>query len=393
MGRAPLKNKEYRMHIRSKNRTPEEWQEVIKDWEKSGLSKKAFCREKQMNEANFHVWIKRLYPSSVKQHFRDISSKWESILTDWEKSGLGTHTYCKAKNIEPATFYRWKNRIRPFSGKARWIRALQQWEPLIDEWEKSGLSEAAFCKEKKLNNPQFYGWIKRLRPSLYTTNAEKFVKKWEPIIEDWKKSGLNKYVYCRERGIKWQVFCKWEKRINPSHKPHSEENRAKWSAIIEDWKQSGMSQSEYIVKHDLTYSFYLWKKRLHPFSIKQAIESEALKKWTEIIEDWKQSGWEKFTYCKKKGIDCGGFYRWLRRLNPEESSQRLSEIKSEPHALSATSLKNPLIPNPLSFLLPDRLPSSPLKVELILAQGHRFTLEGNFDEGQLGSFIVPFLKR
>lgn len=381
------------MHIRTKNRTSEEWKEVIKDWEKSGLSKKAYCVEKQMNAANFHVWVKRLYPSLVNEHFREISRKWESILTDWEKSGLGTYTYCNVKNIEPRTFYRWKNRLRPFSGKARWVRALQQWEPLIDEWEKSGLSEATFCKEKKLKNPQFYGWVKRLRPSLYTTNSEKFIKKWEPIIEDWKKSGLNRYVYCREKGLKWNTFCKWEKRINPSHKSHSEETHAKWSAIIEDWKKSGISPNPYILKNELTCSFYFWKKRLHPFSIDQSIHQTTLKKWTKIIEDWKQSGWNRSIYCKKKGIEFSRFYRWEKRLNPEKTPQRLSKRKKEPHIVSEVSMKNPLVPSPLSFLFSNRLSFLPLKVELILAQGHHLTLEGNIDEGQLGCFVAPLLKR
>lgn len=40
--------------------TSEEMQGIIKEWQASGLSKKAFCRQKQINYPTFQYWCKRL---------------------------------------------------------------------------------------------------------------------------------------------------------------------------------------------------------------------------------------------------------------------------------------------------------------------------------------------
>lgn len=40
--------------------TSEQMQIVIKEWQASGLSKKAFCAQKQINYPTFQYWCKRL---------------------------------------------------------------------------------------------------------------------------------------------------------------------------------------------------------------------------------------------------------------------------------------------------------------------------------------------
>lgn len=40
------------------------------------------------------------------------------------------------------------------------------WIKLIDEWKKSGLTKAAFCREKSLGKESFYKWIKQLEGEL-----------------------------------------------------------------------------------------------------------------------------------------------------------------------------------------------------------------------------------
>ena len=44
--------------------TSEQMEGVIKEWETSGLSKKAFCRQRNIKYQTFHYWCKRLLQTS-----------------------------------------------------------------------------------------------------------------------------------------------------------------------------------------------------------------------------------------------------------------------------------------------------------------------------------------
>lgn len=44
--------------------TQEQMQSVIKEWQESGQSKKAFCRDRKITYATFHYWFKRLSPAA-----------------------------------------------------------------------------------------------------------------------------------------------------------------------------------------------------------------------------------------------------------------------------------------------------------------------------------------
>ncbi|MFY7930220.1 MAG: IS66 family insertion sequence element accessory protein TnpA [Oligoflexus sp.] len=39
-------------------------------------------------------------------------------------------------------------------------RASNNWAHLIQDWKKSGLSKAAFCRERGLSKDSFYKWIR-----------------------------------------------------------------------------------------------------------------------------------------------------------------------------------------------------------------------------------------
>ena len=46
-------------------RTQEQMQQVILQWQQSGQSKKAFCREHNITSQTFHYWYKRIGPNST----------------------------------------------------------------------------------------------------------------------------------------------------------------------------------------------------------------------------------------------------------------------------------------------------------------------------------------
>ncbi len=219
---------------------------------------------------------------------------------------------------------------------------------------------------------------------------QKTPEMWEELIEEWEKSGLQKIVYCKEKNISKSHLCVWIRRLRPSliYK-QSRDAIKKWEAIIEDWKKSGLSKHAYCLQNELPYSFYRWEKKLNPSAPREDLHMVAVKKWTEIIEDWKKSGWSAYVYCKKKGFTTTTFYYWRQRLNPFEYSRRKKErpIPYEP------TLQELLMPATLSRPLSRKDSSPPQKVEVALSQGHFLALEGSFDRGKLLSFLTPLLKR
>lgn len=49
----------------------------------------------------------------------------------------------------------------------------------------------------------------------YTLEERRQIKeKWIAQLEDWKKSGLNGAAWCRARGVKYDRFIHWRKRLS-----------------------------------------------------------------------------------------------------------------------------------------------------------------------------------
>jgi hypothetical protein len=47
----------------------------------------------------------------MKIKSQDKWQQWESIINDYERSNMGSSTFCKERNLELRNFYYWKNRI------------------------------------------------------------------------------------------------------------------------------------------------------------------------------------------------------------------------------------------------------------------------------------------
>lgn len=64
---------------------------------------------------------------------------------------------------------------------------------------------------------------------------------WRETIGSWKKSGEGKAAFCRQQGLKLNLFCNWEKRI----KERDEENRrVKRRAQYQNKKASMSTQQQ-----------------------------------------------------------------------------------------------------------------------------------------------------
>src|SRR5260221_10677761 len=127
---------------------------------------------------------------------------------------------------------------------------LEEWEQIIAEWEKSGLTKRAYCKEQKLVYKTFCEWENKIHPSTSLSRQE-VKERWRKIVKNWEKSGLNKYAYCREKGLNSSVFWRWEKEFNPHNLEKTKHMEAVelWAPIVADWKKSGLTKGSYSRNH------------------------------------------------------------------------------------------------------------------------------------------------
>lgn len=72
---------------RSRRRTPVEWQQIIDQWQASGLSAREFCRQQSLGYANFRKWCKRLAnPESQRaaSQFIELGSLTKGETSAWQ---------------------------------------------------------------------------------------------------------------------------------------------------------------------------------------------------------------------------------------------------------------------------------------------------------------------
>ena len=376
-------------HKTTGNHTLEEWNKIIEDWEKSGLSKGTYCKEKKIKPPTFYYWKNKVDLTFRKESYMETFKEWELIIEDWKKSGLHKNAYCKEKNIQYGAFYAWEKKVDPLPS-AKQIKLFKEWEIIVEDWLKSGVSIPVYCKEKKINSVSFYIWKNKVRPSLGKGSYLRAVEKWAPIIEDWKKSGLGRGNYCKEKNLRSSLFYMWEKRLDPSYKPKEVRLLEKQKAIVEDWEKSGLSRHAYCIQNGLTASsLYQWERKINPSVSKKTSHMVALEKWTPIIEDWKKSDLNVYVYCKKNGLPLSSLYTWRKKLNPSEHSQPSSDPIREAQPNPEVSLQDFFVP----FSLSSGPSSTNPKIEIVLPQGHRLSVEGHFDWEELTAWLTPLLTR
>ncbi len=264
----------------------------------------------------------------------------------------------------------------------------EEWEKIIEDYEKSGLSGFAYSKKKRIPVSTFYGWRNKLRPSSCKHSKQTKIK-WIQIMEDWKKSGLVSYIYCKEKKISFVGFYKWHSKLFPSLPRDHHNVRERWKQRIEDWQKSELSKKVYCQEKELNPNiFSKWQRKLNLNVLPQKTPKE---KWIEIIKDWQKSGLKKGLYCRKKKLDRSSFSSWEKKLN---SCMELNPLLDNEKGGSQTEL-------PLQESFMSLTPSSANsdesshptpKIELMLPRGHHLTLEGSFDREKLNLWLAFLLQ-
>lgn len=311
----------------------------------------------------------------------------------------------------------------------------EQWKEFIDMWQKSGLSQTAFCQQHELTPSAFDRWrtkITRLEsglsfpktspmtsfPSLLTGKSGLVQEKkhrspryytlaqWKEIIDDWRKSGLSQDAYCLQKDLAPTTFFTWAKKLEDPElaKGASLQERPRytleqWKEFVEEWKESGLSRDAYCRKKDLApTTFFNWSKKFEdPELAKIASLQErphyTPNQWKEVVKEWKESGLSRATYCIKKGLNPSTLYKWEQRFKPVEPLSQLSGHPQKPQSPPASSFEEHFIP---VMLKPSPLTNSSNvnpKIEVTLSQGHHLSIQGPFDWGNLIALLTSILRR
>ncbi len=262
--------------------SPKEREEIIEDYEKSGLSGLAYCKKKGIPLSSFYEWKKKLRPSSCK-YLKQTKRKWVKIMEDWQKSGMSPQSYYTEKKILPCAFYRWQSKLVPSPDIGR-KKFQARWKQAIEDWEKSGLSKRAYCQEKELSHWLFSKWHKRLSSNPLPQKTAR--EKWLEIMNDWKKSGLSGGKYCREKKLDSSTFYDWRKKLHPSKEfcsPVDSEKGETQPRIQESFMPLRSVLADSAEPSPLTQQIELMFPRGHRLTLEGSFDREKLTLWVASL--------------------------------------------------------------------------------------------------------------
>lgn len=102
--------------------------------------------------------------------------------------------------------------------------------------------------------------------------------------------------------------------------------------------------------------------------------------WQGIIDHWRASGLSKQTYCRQQGIARSVFGRWFKRVVSPRLQKEADFLKRVEESFIPVSLDAARTP----FQLKPQL-------EVILAKGHRLSIQGPFDWEGMSLFLKALL--
>ncbi|MBP9777526.1 MAG: hypothetical protein KBD36_06800 [Alphaproteobacteria bacterium] len=262
--------------------SPKEREEIIEDYEKSGLSGLAYCKKKGIPLSSFYEWKRKLRPSSCK-YLKQTKRKWVKIMEDWQKSGMSPQSYYTEKKILPSAFYRWQSKLVPSPDIGR-KKFQERWKQAVEDWEKSGLSKRAYCQEKGLSPWLFSKWHKRLRPSPLPQKTAR--EKWLEIMNDWKKSGLSGGKYCREKKLDSSTFYDWRKKLRPYKElcPHVDSEKGEIQPKVqESFMPLRAFLADPVEPSPLTQKIELMFPQGHRLTLEGSFDREKLNLWVASL--------------------------------------------------------------------------------------------------------------
>ena len=101
----------------------------------------------------------------------------------------------------------------------------------------------------------------------------------------------------------------------------------------------------------------------------------AERRWTRILEKWRQSGLPGTEFCRKRGMPVSAFRFWLKEI-PHRQGRRKSGGK-----------KPPLRFLPARVILDQTKAIGGMPLEVIVSNGRAVRIAGDFDPGTLRKLL------
>ena len=169
-----------------------QWKEFIDDWKQSGLSREVYCRQKGLTYSAFFSWSKKLEDpevaklASLQERTRYTFEQWKGFVEEWKQSGLSKEAYCKQKDLTYSAFFSWSKKLEdPEVAKIANLQECtqydpNQWKELVEDWKQSGLSIASYCAKNALNPGTFYKWRQKSKSTKLPLQVEEHPQKQNP---------------------------------------------------------------------------------------------------------------------------------------------------------------------------------------------------------------------
>ncbi len=239
------------------------------------------------------------------------------------------------------------------------VYTFAQWQEIIEEFTRSGLSQTQFCKQKELTHSTFHNWRKKLlSPNSYQpkTHRTYSFEEWKELIAAWEKGDLSKPEFCEQHGTTLSAFYYWESIVKIPNSLQSQERGRRMYTLeeqkshVDDWRKSGLSKRDYSVQKNLVASTL--EKWIRKFNLLDPVPKSTMPSPVMTLESIK---------------------------DPKENSTAFFQEHFVPVSLDSASPVSPSFNNQ--------------RIEVTFADGHHLCFHGPFDLELLGSWLTPLLTK
>lgn len=205
------------------------WSVHVEAWQRSGLSRRRYCRDHGLSKEVFARWLrhlidmkalklrdelrrrearehrgKRHFPSSTDKRCKAVQAFWAMHVEAMTWSGLSIRAYAKAHGLSKYSLRRWRNLIEANAVEIDWRAQLH---PSARAKISSGLSSAAkgFPQENSLTDtPEADPESDRRANRRRFTDDEKLA-----IALESERPGVSVAEVCRRHGIVTSMVFRW----------------------------------------------------------------------------------------------------------------------------------------------------------------------------------------
>lgn len=210
--KAQLPEVKREVHVPAQQFSDDQWMELLKEWESSGLSAYSWCQQKGIAESTFRKYRIKLGDCNPAEE-----ELWRQRLKEQEDSGLCLKAWCKGQGLSYGVTSFWKLRISRNREQEAGCReeyspqkpcSEDQWGALIAEQMESDLTTREWCRQKGISETVYYYQLNKIEDRFLPGRES-----WSGRIQRFKESGMDYKDWCRQEGCNPKVFRRWYRRL------------------------------------------------------------------------------------------------------------------------------------------------------------------------------------